>query len=88
MRKPVEIEAEIIAFVRSDPGLLDHVMSQLSVLALARQSPTFREGLRPILEEHRPELLDVIEPVQTTAKVVSNFPLDAIVIKDLKRAEP
>ncbi len=62
-----DIRAEMLNVFAQHPALLDQPAITASVLVEARKSLQFRDAIRPILNEHRPMLLealdaDVIEP--------------------------
>ena len=71
-RRPEEIHMEILEMVSRQPEMLDQPWLSLKLVDMARQSATFRERLRPILEVHRPEMVASIQPpIDTTAEEVS-----------------
>ena len=62
-----DIRAEMLSVFAQHPALLDQPAIAASILVEARRSVDFRDGILPILSEHRPKLLeaidaDVIEP--------------------------
>ena len=70
-RRPEEIHMEILEMVSRQPEMLDQAWVSLKLVDMARQSATFRERLRPILEVHRPEMVASIQPpIDTTAEEI------------------
>jgi len=58
-----DIRAEMLNVFAQNPSLLDHPAIAASVLVEARRSADFRDGILPILSEHRPKLLEAIDAV-------------------------
>ena len=56
-----DVRAEMLALYAQHPALLDQPVITASVLVEARKSLQFRDAIRPILTEHRPKLLEVLD---------------------------
>ncbi len=63
---PDEAENNLVRYFREHPEMLENSHTQLLLLRLGRESVSLREKLSPVLEQHCPELLNAIEPVDTT----------------------
>ncbi len=64
--KPAEYAADLIALLRSDPRYIEPLGPK--ILEAARVAPTIREQLRPILQQHAPELAAALDVVDTVAR--------------------
>lgn len=64
--KPADLGADAIALIRQDPRLIRPLWPRL--LAMTRYAPTIREQLRPILQQHAPDLAAALDTVDTTAR--------------------
>lgn len=63
--RPADLASDAIALIRQDPRLIRPLWPRL--LAMTRYAPTIREQLRPILQQHAPDLVAALDPVDSTA---------------------
>lgn len=61
LRTRDSFESELIEFFSDHPILLDESQMILSLMAVARKSPLFTKGIRPVLAQHRPALLETLD---------------------------
>lgn len=66
--KPADLASDAIALIRQDPRLIRPLWPRL--LAMTRYAPTIREQLRPILQQHAPDLAAALDTVDTTARAL------------------
>ena len=64
-RKPTEILEDLAQMIEKDPGVLEALWPK--ILPILRSTPSFRERLRPVLEQHQPDLLKALPIINTTA---------------------
>ena len=65
-----DIRAEMLSVFAQNPSLLDQPTIAASILVEARRSLDFRDGILPILSEHRPKLLEAIDAVVIESPVI------------------
>jgi len=69
-----DIRAEMLSVFAQHPALLDQPTIAASILVEARRSLDFRDGILPILSEHRPKLLEAIDAVVIDATPADDGP--------------
>ena len=69
MQRPAAIADDLVALLAAQPELIDQVWPRL--LRVCNDQPMLRERLLPVLQKHHPDLAKSLEPVETTAVVVS-----------------
>ena len=65
-----EIEDQLVGVLRAQPALLDETWVQLKVITAARRASRLRDKLLPLIEYHRPELVEALKHpiIDTTAE--------------------